>query len=163
MTSALAACGGSHQRLTVISSAQPPVPSSVRPMTLPTSPQGWTTCTVYDGYATQIIFDSRSLNVRAECEVWAANRPTTGYLWGYEHALAIPDALQLCSLSDPRQSLTAVVIEETGYVPVSAAERAKGKSTCASILASGWTARHGTRQTASATDVGRIRRRGTQR
>jgi len=100
---------------------------------------------VYDGYATQIIFRSGSLDVRTECLLWAANRVNVGYLWGYERAAAIPDAVQACSLTDPHRDLTAIVIEETGFAPVSAAERAKGRSACGSILASGWTVKRGTR------------------
>ena len=107
---------------------------------------GPTTCTVYEGYATQIIFRSRSLNVRTECLIWAANRLNVGYLWGYEREAVIPDALQVCSLADPHRDLTAIVIEETGFAPVSAAERAKGKSACENILASGWTGPRGTRR-----------------
>jgi hypothetical protein len=93
---------------------------------------------VYDGYATQIIFRSRSLDVRTECLVWAANRVNVGYLWGYERAAAVPASVRVCSLIVPHRDLTAIVIEETGFAPVTAAERAKGMSACANIVASGW-------------------------
>jgi hypothetical protein len=97
---------------------------------------------VYEqGYATQVIVDSPRLNVAAECQVWAANKPGDGYLWGYEQNAALPDGLRLCSLTDPYRNLTATVIEETGALPVSAAERASGTSACAGIRASGWTNR----------------------
>jgi hypothetical protein len=106
------------------------------------STQGPTTCTVYEpGYATQIIVDSRRLNVASECQVWSENGSGGGYLWGYEHAAAMPDGLRLCSLIDPHRNLTATVIEETFDVPVSAAQRASGMSACANIRASGWTKR----------------------
>jgi hypothetical protein len=104
------------------------------------STQGPTTCTVYEpGYATQIIVDSRRLNVASECQVWSGNGSGGGYLWGYEHAAAMPDGLRLCSLIDPYRNLTATVIEETGDVPVTAAQRASGMAACANIRASGWT------------------------
>jgi hypothetical protein len=97
-----------------------------------------TTCTVYGpGYRTQIIFGSQHLDVRAECQVWSANKPGTGYLWGYGPA-AIPNATRLCALTDPRGKLKATVIEETQSFPASTAERAQGRAACNSILASGW-------------------------
>ena len=80
---------------------------------------------MYDGYATQIVFRSESLVVRTECLVWAANRLDVGYLWGYERAAAVPDAMHVCSLTEPHRDLTAIVIEETGFAPVTAAERRK--------------------------------------
>jgi hypothetical protein len=100
---------------------------------------------VYDGYATQIVFRSQSLVVRTECLLWAGNRVNVGYLWGYERAASVPDALHLCSLTEPHRDLTAIVIEETGFAPVTAAERANGRSACESIVASGWIAQGGTR------------------
>jgi hypothetical protein len=161
VTSALAGCGGSHRPATESASAESALstdtsssqaniaPSSGEPLALPASSYGPTTCTVYDGYATQIIFRSGSLNVRTECLIWAANRLNVGYLWGYEREAAIPDALQVCSLTDPRRDLTAIVIEETGFAAVTTAERARGRSACESILASGWTARTRARRTTS--------------
>lgn len=105
---------------------------------LSASPYGPTTCTVYGpGYATQIIFDSRGLDVRSECQVWAANKPGVGWLWGYGPA-AIPQATQLCALTDPGRRLTARVIEDNASLPVSAQERAQGLSDCEIFLASGW-------------------------
>ncbi len=119
--------------------------TAVRPLaayaiSLPPSSGGPTTCTVYEGdYATQIVVDSQSLNVRTECELWSANQPGVGYLWGYEHAAATPNVVRLCTLTDPHGKMTASVIEDTGFIPVSAAQRAKGGSACAGIRASGWT------------------------
>lgn len=108
-------------------------------ISLPASTQGPTTCTVYEAdYATQIVVDSRSLNVRAECELWAANQPDVGYLWGYEQAGVTADVGRLCTLTDPKRKMTANVIEDTGFVPLTRAQLAKGGSACAAILASGW-------------------------
>ena len=131
--------GGGAQR----SSQQPKArPLSPYVISLPTSRRGPTTCTVYESdYATQIVVDSRTLNVRAQCELWSANQPGVGYLWGYEQAAATADVLRLCTLSDPNRKMTASVIEDTAFVPVSAAQRAKGGSACAAILASGWAKR----------------------
>ena len=171
LTAALAACGGSHRRaagpnalpsLAAGSTHAGPGRSSghVRSgltspyaITLPLSPRGPTTCTVFvPGSGTQIVFDSHSLNVRVECQAWAANEPGDGYLWGYERA-AMPEATRLCSLTDPQRKLTASVIEQTDLVPVSASDREKGVSACASILASGWI------EQAAATRAGSGRRR----
>jgi len=93
---------------------------------------------VYEpGSGTQIVFDSQSLNVRVECQLWASSQAGAGYLWGYERA-AMPDATHVCALTDPQRKLTASVIEQTDFVPVSAADKAKGRSACASIAAAGW-------------------------
>ena len=141
--------------------------TAVRPLSsysisLPPSSRGPTTCTVYESdYATQIVVDSRSLNVRAECELWSANQPGVGYLWGYEQAAVTPDVMRLCTLTDPHGEMTANVIEDTGYIPVSAAQRAKGGSACAGIRASGWTApRRAYRRSSTTTGITRsVRRR----
>src|SRR5437763_2136226 len=115
-TTAVAACGG-HGQTTLGGSAPQPdepgasvqtsQPPTVRMhlgtpyrVSLPDSSGGPTTCTVYESdYATQIVVDSTSLNVRAECELWAANQPGVGYLWGYERAGVTPDVVRLCRLS----------------------------------------------------------------
>ncbi|HEY2438533.1 MAG TPA: hypothetical protein VGH93_15230 [Solirubrobacteraceae bacterium] len=121
-------------------SAELPRALSQYSISLPVSYRGPTTCTVFEpDYATQIVIDSESLNVRAECELWAANQADVGYLWGYERAVETPDVVRLCTLVDPHRNMTASVIEDTGFVPVSAAQRAKGGSACAAIRASGWT------------------------
>jgi hypothetical protein len=88
---------------------------------------------------TQIVFDSERLNVRVECQVWASSQPGDGYLWGYERA-AMPDATRVCAFTDPQRKLTASVIEQNDYMPVSATDRARGMSACASIIAAGWIA-----------------------
>jgi hypothetical protein len=117
----------------------PSRPLSPYAISLPASSQGPTTCTVYESdYATQIVVDSRTLDVRAECELWAANQPGVGYLWGYEQAAATANVTPVCSLSDPHRKMTASVIEDTGFVPISRVQRAKGGWACAAILASGW-------------------------
>jgi hypothetical protein len=151
IATALVGCGAHHrsapgdqtqaeQRL----ASQPrPLRLPRYPISLPSSASGPTTCTVYESdYATQIVVDSPSLNVRAECELWSANQPGTGYLWGYERAAVTADVLRLCMLTDPKGNMTASVIEDTGFVPISAAQRAKGGSACAAIVASGWMKTH---------------------
>jgi hypothetical protein len=148
-TAVLAGCGGAGGSGGASSSpaagarSSPAAPYLIAPapysLDLPASSHGPTTCTVYaPGYATQIVVNSRSLDVRAECAVWAANRPGYGYLWGYEQPVATPDATELCALKDPRRDLRMSVIEETGLVPVTAAQRATGLSACARISAAGW-------------------------
>jgi hypothetical protein len=108
-------------------------------ISLPASARGPTTCTVYEpDYATQIVVDSPRLNVQAECQLWSANQPGVGYLWGYEQAVVTADVMRLCTLTDPHREMTASVIEDTGFVPLSAAQRARGGSACAGIRASGW-------------------------
>jgi hypothetical protein len=138
------ATGSSTQAEQYLASQPRPLALSRYPISLPPSAGGPNTCTVYESdYATQIVVDSQSLNVRAECELWSANQPGVGYLWGYEPAAVTPDALRLCRLSDPRGEMTASVIEDTGFVPISAVQRAKGGSACAAIAATGWTKTHG--------------------
>lgn len=151
---ALGACGGSGPTTKPTSGLLQSAPATntgrqqhLKPIpyliSLPSSSNGPTTCTVYEAdYATQIVIDSRHLNVRAECEVWAANQPDVGYLWGYEGAVTTPDASPVCTLMDPNHGMTASVIEDTGFVPVSPAQQAKGRSACAAIVASGWTKPH---------------------
>jgi hypothetical protein len=156
VTAAPSACGGSHRHVAptpalpglTVSSSNPTVrksaaeaaPGAASPyaIAVPLSSDGPTTCTVYQpGSGTQIVFDSQTLNVRVECQAWAATEPGDGYLWGYERA-AMPDATRLCSLTDSQRKLTASVIEQTAFVPPSAADREKGISACASIRSSGW-------------------------
>lgn len=147
-TMAVAACGG-HGGLPApapddgLEQGSPQVKIQPLPhyrISLPASGRGPTTCTVYESdNATQIVVDSRVLNVRAECELWSANQPEVGYLWGYEQAGVTSDVIRLCTLTDPGREMIASVIEDTGFVPISPAQRAKGGSACAAILASGWT------------------------
>ncbi len=114
-------------------------------VTLPASTAGPTTCTVYEpGGATQVIFASARLDVRAECEAWIARDIGAGYLWGDEPPSAVaqtPGARQVCYVQDLHGPLTASVIEDTGFRPPSALARAKSSSACASLLAT----RRGTR------------------
>jgi len=118
----LAGCGGSGDGVTLTSSTAGP-----------------TTCTVYEpGGATQVIFASARLDVRAECEAWISRDIGAGYLWGDEPSSAVaqtPGARQVCYVKDLRGPLTASVIEDTGYRPPSALARAKGTSACADLLA----------------------------
>jgi hypothetical protein len=119
--------------------SQQPTPGEGSPSVLFRSSSGPTTCTVYGpGHATQIIFESPQLDVRAECQLWSANEAGAGYLWGYR-ADALPNATPLCSLTNPKRNLTATVIEESESLPISPDERARGVSACNNILASGWT------------------------
>ena len=114
-----------------------PVPAY--PIYLPLSSGGATTCTVYeDDYGTQIVVDSQTLDVRAQCLVWAANRLDAGYLWSYKPTAVLPAGIRICSLTDPHRKLTASVVDTAAFVPGSAAERARGVAFCASILAAGW-------------------------
>jgi hypothetical protein len=154
MTAALAACGGSHRRAAVPNAAPilaggsmhagsggpsvRPAPPSLIAIALPLSSKGPTTCTVYQSRSgTQIVFGSESLNVRVECQAWAASEAGDGYLWGYERA-AIPNATRRCSFTDPQRKLTASVIEQTDHLPISVSDRERAASACASIRASGW-------------------------
>jgi hypothetical protein len=95
---------------------------------------------VFDNdYGTQIVLDSLTLNVRVECFLWAANRAGAGYLWGYARTPTLPAGTRLCSLTDPGRKLNANVIDDASLIAGAAAERARGLSLCASILAAGWT------------------------
>jgi hypothetical protein len=127
--------------------------SSSSAITLPTSSNGPTTCTVYEsGYATQVIFESRSFDVRAECRAWTRNNAGEGYLWGYQPTSGIAEAAEstrVCYLTDPQRNLTASVIEATGFRSVSAVEAANGSSACVSLLAIGWTKQGGAPTTAT--------------
>lgn len=151
ITTAVVGCGAHHDGATGsatqaeqgLASQPRPLTMSRYPISLPSSTGGPTTCTVYESdYATQIVVDSTSLNVRAECELWSANQPGVGYLWGYERGAVTPDALRMCTLTDPKGKMTASVIEDTGFVPLSPAQRAKGGSACAAIAAAGWAHAH---------------------
>lgn len=135
--------------------------SSPSTITLPASSNGPTTCTVYEsGYATQVVFQSNGYEVRAECRAWTSNNAGEGYLWGYEPLSAsakTAESTQVCYLTDPQRNVTATVIQDTGFVAVSAVERANGSSACASLLAMGWTEQGGapTTPTMSTSATGR--------
>jgi hypothetical protein len=169
MTAALAGCGGSDRPVTISSRAASPTPGTPPPnaLTLPPSANGPTTCTVYEsGYAIQVIFESQSFDVRAECRAWTGNRAGEGYLWGYQPARAIAqpaDSIQVCYLTDPLRNVAARVIEATGFRAVSALEAARGSSACVSLLSSGWTKRGGrpTRPAAPGARTARSRRAGS--
>jgi hypothetical protein len=139
--------------------------SSLSRIALPTSSNGPTTCTVYEsGYATQVVFESKGFEVRAECGAWTHNNPGDGYLWGYEPLSAKAEtagSTQVCRLTDPQRNVTASVIQDTGFLAVSALERAHGSSACKTLLVIGWTERGGvpTTPTTSTSTTGRKQRR----
>jgi hypothetical protein len=73
---------------------------------------------------------------------WTRNNAGEDYLWGYEPLSAsaqTAESTQVCNLTDPQRNVTATVIQDAGFVPVSATERANGSSACASLLAMSWT------------------------
>jgi hypothetical protein len=152
----LAGCGGSTRKVTVTLPAASPSNTAMpspRTITLPPSSNGPTTCTVYEsGYATQVIFESQAFDVRAECRAWTRSNAGEGYLWGYEPISAkteTAESIRLCHVTEPQGNVTATVIEDTGFVSVSAAERANGSSACESLLAFGWTERRSAPTTAT--------------
>jgi hypothetical protein len=169
LTAALAGCGGSDKPVTTRSAAPPTDPGTSSPtaLTLPPSANGPTTCTVYEsGYAIQVIFASKSFDVRAECRAWTTNRAGEGYLWGYQPARATAqpaDSTQVCYLTDPLRNVAARVIEATGFRAVSAVEAARGSSACVSLLSIGWTKQAGrpTRRAAPGARTARFRRGGS--
>ncbi|HUO71045.1 MAG TPA: hypothetical protein VMU39_09730 [Solirubrobacteraceae bacterium] len=141
----VASCGGSSRH----APPAPPPGSSLSAVavspdegTLPVSVNGPTVCTVYDAvYATQVMFASRTLDVRSECQTWAQGRPGEGYLWGYQPAAAADeptDSIQVCALEDTHGHVAARVVEATGFRPVSRAEAARGSSACMSLKRVGW-------------------------
>jgi hypothetical protein len=140
----LAGCGGARHH--VNAQAPGPVVRHVAPspslaLALPASVGGPTTCTVYEsGFATQVVFDSPSLNVSGECQAWTSRQPGAGYLWSYQPpgASIAAAAVPVCGLKDPSGRVTATVVEDTGWAPVSAVERANVASACASLSAAGW-------------------------
>ncbi len=140
----LAGCGGAHHR----ARSAPPAPflAHVAPspslaLALPASAGGPTTCTVYEsGFATQVVFDSQSLNVSGECQAWTSRQPGAGYLWGYQPpgASIATAAVPVCGLRDPSGRVSATVVEDAGWAPISALERANVTTACASLVAAGW-------------------------
>jgi len=144
--------------------ATPALPSSTATsspgsITLLASSNGPTTCRVYERYATQVVFQSKGFEVRAECRAWTG-RAGQDYLWGYEPLSASTETAEstpVCSLTDPQRNVTASVIQDTVLVAVSAVERANGSSACASLLAMGWTEHGGvpTTPTTSTSAAGR--------
>jgi hypothetical protein len=143
VTAALAACGGSHHSAGTKTRALAPNAPRIQAfaLVLPESPAGPTTCTVYEsGFGTQVIFDSASLNVSAECQAWINRQPGAGYLWAYQPPGAAIDAtaVPVCDLRDPSGRVTATVIEDTGFAPLSSVQRHTVLSACLSLVAAGW-------------------------
>lgn len=152
LVTGLGACGGSGKQPATGSADRAPhagTGPSAPAVILPASSRGPTTCTVYESrYATQVIFDSESLNVSAECAAWSSRAPGDGYLWAYQPTTAVLDAtaVRVCDLQDPSGRITALVVEQTGYVPapaahVSSVQRARSAGACSSFRAAGWIAR----------------------
>ena len=153
-TTGLAACGGGHPRAAASRHSVPRIGAyqshrraALYRISLPVSAQGPTTCTVYESNSgTQIVVDSKTLDVRTQCFLWAANQLGVGYLWGYERSATFPTGNRLCQLTDPDRKVTASVIETAALVTGAAAERAKAIEVCAGIRAAGWVrvaSRHG--------------------
>ena len=144
LTVALAACGGSRRAAQTKPShgtPAPTVPSGTSALILPASTAGATSCTVYGpGYGTQVIFDSDTLNVSAECQDWTSRQPGAGYLWAYQPNDTAIDAtaVPVCDLRDPSGRVRAIVVEDTGCAPLSAAERQTVSRACSNLAASGW-------------------------
>lgn len=140
----LAACGGSHHR----PPANHPGPVTPQPsdsstfaLVLPASTAGPTSCTVYEsGFGTQVIFKSASLNVSGECQAWTSREPGAGYLWTYQPlGAAMGDtAVPVCDLRDPSGRVTATVVEDTGFAPVSTLDRREISDACAGLAGAGW-------------------------
>jgi hypothetical protein len=151
----VAGCGGSSTRAPLAPPPGSPVSAvAVSPgeATLPVSVHGPTVCTVYDAvYATQLMFASRTLDVRSECQTWAQGRPGEGYLWGYQPAGAAvepTDSRQVCSLEDTRGHVDARVVEATGFRPISKVQATRGSSACLSLERVGWIEQPGPRRSA---------------
>jgi hypothetical protein len=140
----LAGCGGAHHRASSGRPARFPqhvAPSPSLALALPASAGGPTTCTVYEsGFAAQVVFGSQSLNVSGECQAWTSRQPGAGYLWGYQppNASIATTAVPVCGLKDPSGRVSATVVEDVAWAPVSAVERANVTSACASLAAAGW-------------------------
>ena len=146
VTASLSGCGGSSKTHTTSARIEFPsalVASSLKATTVPPSHSGPMTCTVYEsGYATQVIFASRSFDVRAVCGAWTRTDASEGYLWGFQpsSAAAMPaEAIEVCHLTDPAGRIAARVIEATGFRSVSPKEAARGRSACVSLVGIGWT------------------------
>jgi hypothetical protein len=144
LTIALAGCGGAHH---AAATTPPPrvtpheVPSSSLALALPASSGGPTSCTVYEsGFATQVVFGSQSLNVSGECQAWTSRQAGAGYLWGYQPpgAALAATAVSVCGLRDPSGRVTATVVNDAGWAPVSPVERTNMATACSSLAAAGW-------------------------
>lgn len=141
----LAGCGGGA-RHALASRPAPRIgehggPTPSLALALPASTAGPTSCTVYEsGFATQVVFDSESLNVSGECQAWTSGEPGAGYLWSYQPpgAAIATTAVPICGLRDPSGRVSATVIEDAAWVPVSALERADVARACTSLADAGW-------------------------
>jgi hypothetical protein len=147
---AVAGCGGGSPRSRT--SGQTTGQFAVRPPSVVTragvsgSSSAATTCTVYEpGFATEVVFESQLVDVRGECEAWTTAKPGAGYLVGYETAVGSAAAgvgtTPVCELTDPDRTAAVSVIEDGGFVPISAVQLASGSSACARLLAAGWVQR----------------------
>jgi hypothetical protein len=142
----LAGCGGGSRPSradNAPAAVAPPVASS---RAVPALRGAATTCTVYGpGFATEVIFESQLLDVRGECQAWTSGRPGSGYLFGYETAVgsaaAAVGSTPVCSLTDPDHTAAVSVVEDGGFVPISAAQLATGSTACAHLVAAGWVRR----------------------
>lgn len=140
----LAACGGNQLRTGSAARASAKPHTALSPglaLLLPVSTAGPTSCTVYEsGYAAQVVFDSQSLNVTGECQAWTSREPGAGYLWSYEPTDTAMDetAVAICDLRDPSGRVTATVLEDTGFAPVSGAERQMSATACSRLTSAGW-------------------------
>jgi hypothetical protein len=77
--------------------------------------------------------------VTAECRVWTRDQTGEGYLWGYQPLTAIAaTAVPVCRLTDAGDDVTASVVQDTGFRPVTSAEQAAGASACGSLVGVGW-------------------------
>jgi hypothetical protein len=136
--------GGSKHSRAATRAAAPPAPAAVPSNTtsLPLSANGPTACTVYEsGYATQVVFASRTFDVRAECRTWTRSRSGEGFLWGYQPAgtNAEPaNSRELCFLEDSRGNVAVRVLEVSGFQVVTKAQAAQGSSACMSLMSFGW-------------------------
>jgi hypothetical protein len=140
----LVGCGGGHHS----SGGKPTArvmehvaPSSSLALTLPVSAEGPTTCTVYEsGFATQVVFGSESLDVSGECQAWTSRQSGAGYLLAYQPpgASIATTGVPVCGLKDPSGRVTATVVQDAGWAPVSGIERMNVTRACASLAAAGW-------------------------
>ena len=144
VASSVSGCGGSDHSVSGTPGRHQQPHRAVSPklaLLLPASTGGPTTCTVYEaGYGTQVVFGSESLNVTGECQAWTSRQPGAGYLWSYQptDVLIASSAITACDLRDPSGRVTATVIDETGFAPVSALERKHTASACTNLSGAGW-------------------------
>lgn len=152
LATSITACGGLHHSAGITAPRHPQPQPTVAPslaLLLPASTAGPTTCTVYEAdNGTQVVFDSESLNVSGECQAWTSREPGAGYLWAYQPTNAQIDgtAITACDLRDPSGRVTATVLADSGFAPVSATARKNIASACTSLSGAGWVHVSGARQ-----------------